>query len=460
MKIIILGAGQVGSSVAWNLASEANDITVVDTNPRILQRLQDRLDLRTVVGRASYPDVLERAGAEDADMILAVTNSDETNMVACQVARTLFHTPTKIARVRSHSYLKQAAKLFSPDVFPIDVIISPEQLVTNYIERLIEHPGALQVLDFAGGRVRLVAVRAYYGGPLVGHELRALSEHIPSIQARVAAIFRRGRPILPEGHTVIEADDEVFFIAARENIRAVMSELRRLDQPFKRVMLAGGGNIGTRLARALAGKYHVKIIEQDPQRAERISEELDKCIVLEGDASDEELLVEENIDSTDVFCALTNDEEANILSAMLAKRLGARKVMSLINRASYVDLVQGSEVIDIAISPQQATIGSLLAYVRRADVAIVHSLRRGAAEAIEAVAHGDRRTSRVVGRPIEEIKLPPGTTIGAIVRDDKVIIAHHDTVIEPEDHVILFLIDKRRVREVEKLFQPAAFYLK
>ncbi|MDX5410179.1 MAG: Trk system potassium transporter TrkA, partial [Thauera sp.] len=355
MKIIILGAGQVGSSVAHNLASEANDITVVDGNPQVLQDLQDRLDIRTVVGSGAHPDVLIRAGAEDADMIIAVTNSDETNMVACQVAYTLFHTPTKIARVRAAEYLNRP-RLFSQDALPIDVLISPEQLVTEYVQRLIDHPGALQVLDFAGGRVQLVALRAYYDGPLVGQELRALREHMPKVDARVAAIFRRGKPILPEGDTVVEVDDEVFFIAARENIRAVMRELRREDKPVKRVILAGGGNIGMRLAQALESRYQVKVIERSGERARMLSELLEKAIVLQGDAADEELLLEENIENTDVFCALTNDEEANILSAMLAKRLGARKVMSLINRASYVDLVH-SEAIDIALSPQQATIG-------------------------------------------------------------------------------------------------------
>lgn len=457
MKIIILGAGQVGSSVAQNLASEANDITIVDTNTRILHELQDRLDLRAVAGEASYPDVLRRAGAEDADMILAVTNSDETNMVACQVAYSLFHTPTKIARVRALEYLK-FQQLFTQEAFPIDVIISPEQLVCDYIQRLIEHPGALQVLDFAGGRVRLVAIKAYYGGPLVGHELRTLRDHMPTAEARVAAIFRRGRAIIPEGNTVIEADDEVFFLAAKEHIRAVMSELRRLEKNNKRIMLAGGGNIGKRLAQALESSCQVKIIERDGDRSRMISEDLDKTIVLMGDAADEELLLEENIENTDVFCALTNDDEANILSSMLAKRLGAGKVMSLINRASYVDLVESS-IIDIAISPQQATIGSLLTHVRRGDVVVVHSLRRGAAEAIEAVAHGDRRTSKVVGRTVGEIKLPPGSSIGAVVRGDNVIIAHHDTVVESEDHVILFLTDKNRIGSVEKLFQVGITFI-
>jgi trk system potassium uptake protein TrkA len=451
MKIIILGAGQVGASVAGNLASEANDITVIDDNAAVLHDLQDRLDIRTVTGHASHPDILMQAGADDADMIIAVTRSDETNMVACQVAYSLFRTPTKIARVRSIEYLRHP-KLFSQEALPVDVIISPEQLVTDYIERLIEYPGALQVLDFAGGRVQLVAVRAFYGGPLVGHELRDIKKHMPGIEARVAAIFRRGKPITPEGDTIIEADDEVFFVAASKHIRAVMSELRKLDKPVKRIIIAGGGNIGMRLAAAIEEQYKVTIIEHNTKRAKLLSEKLNRTIVLLGDAADEELLLDENIENTDVFCALTNDEEANILSAMLAKRLGARKVMSLINRESYVNLVQ-SDTIDVAISPQQATIGSLLTHVRRGDVVMVHSLRKGAAEAIEAVAHGSRDNSTVVGRMIGEIKLPTGTTIGAVVRGEEVIIAHHDTVIETDDHVILFLSDKKSIARVERLFQ-------
>ncbi|HEB94027.1 MAG TPA: Trk system potassium transporter TrkA [Gammaproteobacteria bacterium] len=457
MKIIILGAGQVGTSVAEVLASEASDITVVDVDSEKLDALRDRLDIGTVQGEAAHPEVLASAGAEDADMILAVTNSDEINMIACQVAYTLFHTPTKIARVRSVGYLSHP-QLFTQEALPVDVLISPEQLVTDYVQRLIEHPGALQVLDFASGKVQLVAVKAYYGGPLVGHELRALREHMPGIETRVAAIYRRGQAIVPEGNTVIEADDEVFFIAAKRHIRVVMKELRRLDKPVKRIILAGGGNIGIRLAKTLEDKYQVKLIDHNPERSKKISEELEKTLVLLGDAADEELLLDEHINHTDVFCAVTNDDEANILSAMLAKRLGAKKVMALINRAAYVDLVQ-SGIIDIAISPQQATIGSLLTHVRRGDVTAVHSLRRGAAEAIEAVAHGDKLSSRVVDRTIEDIDLPPGASIGAVVRGDEVIIAHHDTVIQAEDHVILFVVDKERIPEVERLFQVSATFL-
>ncbi len=458
MKIIILGAGQVGSTVAENLVRENYSLTVVDTDAQKLADLQSRLDLRTVTGAAGHPDVLREAGGEDADLILAVTNSDETNMVACAIANALFHTPTKIARIRAANYLAHP-EIFRQDVLPVDVIISPEQIVTDYILKLIEYPAALQVLDFADGLVQLVAVRAYHGGPLVGRPIKELRQRLPRVETRVAAIYRQDRPIAPEGNTVIEAGDEVFFIAATRDIRAVLSELRRQEKPVKRVMLAGGGNIGRRLARHLEARGVVtKLIDHNPARARLVAEELERTVVLLGDVADEELLKREGIDDVDTFCAVTSDDEANILSAMLAKQLGARRVMSLINRAAYVDLVQGG-TIDIAISPQQATIGSLLAHLRRGDVVAVHQLRRGAAEAIEAVAHGDANTSKVVGRRIQDITLPEGTNIGAIVRAGKVLIAHHDTVIESNDHVILFVVDKARIAEVERLFQVGFAFL-
>lgn len=455
MKIIILGAGQVGGTLAQNLASEANDITVVDNSEAKLQLLRDRLDIGVVNGMASHPEILIQAGIQDADMLIAVTNDDETNMIACQVAYTLFRTPTKIARIRANAYLAKQA-LFGNEAIPIDVLISPEQLVSNDIARLIEYPGALQVLDFADGYVQLVAVKAYYGGPLVGQELRFLRQHMPKIDTRVAAIFRRDRPITPTGTTVIEADDEVFFIASKSDIRAVMSELRRLETHYKRITIAGGGNIGLRLTRELESRYSVRLIEHNSKRCEQLSEQLNKAIVLKGSASDKELLLEENIESTDVFIALTNDDEANIMSSLLAKRLGARKVMALINNPAYVDLIQGGE-IDIAISPQQTTIGSLLTHVRRGDMVNVHSLRRGAAEAIEVIAHGDSRSSKVVGRTLDEINLPEGANIGAVVREKngskEVLIAHDNVVVETGDHVILFLVNKKHIRDIELLFQ-------
>jgi trk system potassium uptake protein len=457
MKIIIIGAGQVGATLAENLVGEKNEITVVDSDQETLRQLQDRLDLQVVTGVGSHPDVLKKAGAEDADMLIAVTNSDESNMMACQVAYSLFKTPTKIARVRSEQYIIYQEQLYKHQDIPVDHLIAPEQLVTQSIKRLIDYPGALQVVEFADGKASLVAVKAYYGGLLVGHALSALKEHLPNVETRVAAIYRRGKPIRPLGTTVIEADDEIFFIAATKNIRTIMSELQKLESSYKRIMIAGGGLIGAGLAKQLEHNHNVKLIEFNPERAKFLSAHLDKTIVFQGDASDQELLIEENVDQVDAFIALTNDDEANIMAAMLAKRLGAKKTMVLIQRSAYVDLVQGGE-IDIAISPQQATISALLTHIRRGDIVNVYSLRRGAAEAIEAIAHGDQSTSKVVGRTIREIKLPPGTTIGAVVREEEVIIAHGNTKIEANDHVILFLVDKKFINDVEKLFQPSAFF--
>jgi trk system potassium uptake protein len=451
MKIVILGAGQVGRTAAYHLSrEESNEVTVVDHNEEVLRDLQDRLDIRTVAGNASFPTVLEAAGAADADILVALTSSDEVNMMACEVAYTLFRTKTKIARIRAAEYTNRP-ELFSEEALSVDVFISPEQLVTEYVRRLIRTPGALQVLDFADGKVQLVGVRAQKGGLLVGHTLRELREHLPKVDARVVAIYRAGRSIRPEGDSVVEHGDEVFFLAAREDLKRVMAEMRREDNPVKRVVIAGAGNIGFRLAKALEKENQVKLIERDMRRARRVSELLENTIVLNGDAADEELLIEENIDSADVFAALTNSEEANILSAMLAKRLGAHKVMALINKPSYAELMESGS-IDIAISPQSVTIGSLLAHVRRGDVVRVHSLRRGAAEALEAIVHGNERTSRVIGRRVEEIKLPEGTLLGAIVRGHEVIIAHHDTVVQADDHVIVFLTDRRHIEAVERLF--------
>jgi trk system potassium uptake protein TrkA len=452
MNILILGAGQVGSNVAHQLArEEANRVTVVDVDAAALRELQDRLDVRTVIGHAAYPEVLERAGAPKSDMIIALTNSDELNMVVCQIVYTLFDTPTKIARIRAPEYIS-APNLFQSEHMPVDVCISPEQLVTDNIEQLIHYPGAFQVLEFADGKVRLVGVRAHQGGLLVGQQIKALDDHLPDVEARVAAIYRAGYPVPVDGETVIEEGDEVFFIAASKDIRVVMSEMRKLEEPVRRVVIAGGGNIGYRLAKALEKTNQVKIIERDRARARLLSEKLGRTIVLCGDAADEALMLEESVDSADIFVAITNAEEANILSSMLAKRLGCKKVMALINRPSYAELVESGN-IDVAISPQQVTIGSLLTYVRRGDVVKVHALRRGRAEAIEAIAHGEAGRSKVVGRSIDQIKLPQGTSICTIVRGDTVMQAHHDTVVEENDHVILFMTDRRHIDEVERVFQ-------
>ncbi|ENO85478.1 Trk system potassium transporter TrkA [Thauera linaloolentis] len=467
MKIIILGAGQVGASVAENLASEANDITLVDTSPDSLGVLRDRLEVRTVCGNAASPSVLREAGANDADLLIAVTQSDQTNLCACRIAKVIFNLPTRIARLRSTDYVDYP-ELLDETNFAVDFSICPEQVVTDYIKRLIAFPEALQVLEFAGGVLSLICVCAFEGGPLVGHPLKALKFHLPNVEVRIAAIYRNGVPIIPQGDTIIVPGDEVFCLAASVHIRQVMRELRRSDKPMRRIMIAGGGNIGFRLARSIEADYHVKILEARQERAELLASQLSRALVLRGDSTDEKLLEAEGIDETDLFVALTNDEEDNIMSALVAKRMGARRTLALINRKSYVDLVQGGP-IDIAISPAHTSIGTLLAHVRRGDVVAVHSLRRGAAEALEIIAHGSRKDSKVVGRPIEEIPFPKGATIGAIVREVKredgrvlrreVIMPHHDTVIEENDHVIVFCTHKNLVRKVEKVFQVGFHFL-
>ena len=477
MKVIILGAGQVGASVAEGLVSEENDITVVDSDGARLMRLQDKLDLRVVVGNAATPSVLRQAGAEDADMIIAVTQSDQTNLVACKLAQSVFNVPTRIARLRARDFLEDAT-LLSPENFAVDFALCPEQVITDYIRRLIEFPEALQVLNFAKGRVCLVAVRAYEGGLLVGKAIKEMREHLPpDMDARIAAIFRRDQPVFPAGDTVVEAGDEVFLLAATEHIRPVLRQLRRMMTPVERIMIAGGGNIGLRLAKVLEKRYEVKIIEGRQERAEFIANELDNTLVLQGDATDEELLEQENIGEMDLFLAVTNDDEDNIMAGSLAKRLGSKRVVALINRRAYAEMIEGGP-IDIGISPAQVSIGTLLAHVRHGDVAEVHSLRRGAAEALELVAHGDAKTSKIVGKRIGDIDWPHGVTVAALVRnfdravvightDDwtaitrhgEVVIAHHDTVIQAEDHVIVFCTRKKLVKKVEKLFAVGFHFL-
>jgi trk system potassium uptake protein TrkA len=452
MKILILGAGQVGRSAAYNLALEpANEVTVVDTDEQVLRDLQDRIDIRVVAGHASHPSVLESAGIADTDILIALTNSDEVNIVACQIAHTLYRTPTRIARIRAAEYTTRPG-LFVEGALAVDVWISPEELVTDYIAHLLSNPGALQVADFADGRVQLAGVRARPEGTLVGKPLRLLREHLPGSDARVAAIYRDERLIAADGDTVIAENDEIFFVAAREDLAKMLAELRRREPAVRKLVIAGGGNIGLRLARTLEQTHQIKLIERDPRRARRASELLQNTIVLRGDAADEELLIEENIDSADVFAALTNSDEANVMSAMLARRLGARRVMALVNRPAYGELME-SRNIDMVISPQTITIGSLLAHVRRGDIVRVHSLRRGAAEAIEVVVHGAADRSRVIGRRIEDVDLPGGASIVAIARGEQVIMAHHDTLIETEDHLIVFLSDRRHIEAVERLFQ-------
>ncbi len=451
MNILILGAGQVGSSTATQLAKEEdNEVTVVDISPEKLTKLGSRVDLQTIEGNAAYPETLKQSGAETADMLIAVTSSDEVNMVACQVASTLFDTPKKIARIRAQEYSENKA-LFSKSNIPVDYYINPEQLVTEHIAELILHPGAFQVLDFATGRVRMVGVRAKQQGFLVNQPIKFLHEHLGNEQVRIAAVYRDGDSIDPDGDTVIKKDDEVFFIAAREEIDYMISEFIQSQERVRKIMIAGGGGIGLKLASTLETTNQIKVIERSKARAKKIAELLEDAIVLVGDAADDNLLLEESIETTDVFVALTNSEEANILSSMLAKKLGCKKAMALINKASYSGLIETGS-IDIAISPQQITIGSLLTHVREGDVVKVHSLKRGNAEALEAIAH-EHKGSKVVGKMIENIKLPKGAFITAVLSSSGDLkTLHHTTVIEPDDHVIVFITDREKIADVEKLF--------
>lgn len=484
MKIIILGAGRVGQSVADSLVSERNDITVIDTDAERLRDLESRFDLRGVVGNGIEPEVLAEAGAQDTDLLIACAAQDETNLVCCKIAQLLFNIPTRIARVRSSGFAMDE-RLTGPEGFGVDRIICPEESLTRYIGKLIEYPEAMQVREFAGGRACLVSVRARAGAPMVSHSIGELREGHPDLSVRVVAIYRRfsdepDRFIACDGSTRIEPGDEVFMLSAREHIKGVLAAMHRPgsqpSQPVRRIMIAGGGRVGLRLARQLAqmgGRFHLKIIEDQAERCVALASVLPSdVLVLQGDTTDEDLLTDEGIEEVDLFLALTDDDEDNIMSCLLAKRLGARRVLALINRRSYADLMHGTQ-IDIALSPAQAMLGELLAYVRQGDVQAVHSLRRGVAEALEIVARGDKKSSRVVGRKVSELALPRDVHMGLIVRglpesndavqpDDlreaEVIIPRSSTVIERNDHVVFFLPNKRLVREVEKLFRVSATF--
>jgi trk system potassium uptake protein TrkA len=462
MRIIILGAGRVGESVAESLVSERNDITVIDPDPQKLRLLEERLDLRGVPGNGIHAAVMQRAGAEDADMLIACASLDETNLVACKIAHDTFRIPSTIARLRGPEF-KEGDPLLGKEGFAVDHVICPEESVVRYVQKLIDYPQALQILDFSGGRALLIAVRATDGSPVVNHTIAQVRERFPDAPMRLVAMYRQEALLHCDGGTVIRPGDEIFLLAGAEQIRPVLRAMHRSDEAVRRVMIAGGGKVGLRLARRLAGHYQVKLIERDQKRCEYLAGQLPAdMLVLQGDGTDEELLADENVAEMDMFLALTSDDEDNILSAMLAKRLGARRVLTLINRRAYADLIQGG-TIDIAVSPAQTVIGELLAHVRRGDVVAVHSLRRGAAEALEGVARGDAKTSRLVGRRLGEVTLPQGVSVGIIVRGagerQQVLIPHHDLMIEADDHLVMFIPHKRQVRDVERLFQVSATFL-
>jgi len=451
MKILILGAGVTGSSVAQALASEENDIVVIDFKQELLDALKERFDIATVTGNAAHPSVLELAGVHNTDIVIAVTDSDETNMLACMIINALYNRPKTIARVRAIDYLKNP-KLFGLNGIPVDIVISPEQIVMESIRNIIEFPGVLHISDFAGGLVRLFSVKVVADGVLTGKKIKTLKERLSDGKTRVVAIFRQGKPLCVTGEASIETGDEVFLVAPRKEVRRVLTELNKLEAPLKRIIIAGGGHVGKRLALALENDHQVKIIEKDPKRAKIIANDLGNTVVLLGDCADEALLLDESIDSADLFCAITDNDGVNIISTSLAKSLGARKTICLLNNNSYTKLLPGTG-IDVTVLPNQETLGSILKHVRRGDVAQVSSLCGGTAEAIEAIAHDSNGEDSVVGRRVDTIDFPAGIVMGALIRNSEVISIHHDTVFKEGDHVVMFAMDKKLVTNIEQTFQ-------
>ena len=448
-KIAVLGGGQVGASVAKILTDDGNDITLVDNNVSVLEDLQEDNDIKTIQGNASSPSVLNQAELSDCDILIATTASDEVNLVSCHLAKKMFNVPNVIARLRNAEYREETSD-FNLDLFSIDSIISPSLLVTDFIKNIIEHPGAFQAFDFADGKLQVIGVTVLKDGPLAGKKLSEFKKHMPNVNVNVIAIYRDRKSLPVNGSSIIETGDDVFFLATEENMR-FMSELRKNQSRVENIMIAGGGNVGTILAAKLSEKFSTKIIEKDQSRSKYLSETLEGVVVLNDDISDESLLENEGIKDVDFFCSVTNDDQMNILSSKLAKDLGAKKSIAIINKPSYRKLV--SKEIDVVVSPEDVTIGSLLASVRASDVVKVHSLGFGEAELFEVIIHGDKNTSKVVSKKISDLELPQGCRVGAIYRNESVILAQGDIEICSEDRLIIFLLNKRDFPKLAKLFQ-------
>jgi trk system potassium uptake protein TrkA len=448
-KIAVLGGGQVGSSLAKILTDDGNDITLIDTNLSVIEDLQEDNDIKTIHGNASSPSVLEQAEVNDCDILIATTASDEVNLVSCHLAKKMFNVPTVIARLRNSEF-QVSTSGFDLDLFSIDSIISPSQLVTDFIKNIIEHPGAFQAYDFADGKLQVIGATVLKDGPLAGRKLSEFKKHLPNVDVKVIALYR-DRKILPvNGTTVIETGDDLFFLATEENMR-FMSELSKNQSRIENIMIAGGGIVGMTLADKLSQKFSTKIIEKDLIRSKYLSESLEDTVVLNDDISDESLLDNEGIEEVDYFCSVTNDDQMNILSAKLAKDLGAKKSIAIINKLSYRKLV--SKEIDVVVSPEDVTIGSILASVRTSDVVKVHSLGFGEAELLEIIIHGDNKTSKVVGKKVSELELPSGCRIGAIYREGKVILLNEDVSIQSNDRLIIYLLHKKDFSKLARLLQ-------
>jgi trk system potassium uptake protein TrkA len=448
-KIAVLGGGQVGSSLAKILTDDGNDITLVDINSSVLEDLQEDNDIKTIHGNASSPSILEQAELNDCDILIAITGSDEVNLVSCHLAKKMFNVPTVIARLRNSEF-QVSTSGFDLDLFSIDSIISPSKLVTDFIKNIIEHPGAFQAFDFADGKLQVIGATVLKDGPLAGKKLSEFKNHLPNVDVKVVALYRNRKTIPVNGSTIIEIGDDIFFLATPENMRFI-SELSKNQSRIENIMIAGGGNVGMTLATALSKKFSTKIIEKNLLRSKYLSESLEDTVVLNDDISDESLLENEGIEDVDFFCSVTNDDQMNILSAKLAKDLGASKSISIINKLSYRKLV--SKEIDVVVSPEDVTIGSILTSVRTSDVVKVHSLGFGEAEILEIIIHGDKNTSKVVDRKVSDLELPTGCKIGAIYRDGNIILMHNDLTIKSNDRLILYLLHKKDFSKLAKLFQ-------
>ncbi|MSO70755.1 MAG: Trk system potassium transporter TrkA [Alphaproteobacteria bacterium] len=451
MRAIVCGAGQVGSSIARELAAEEVNVTVIDQRPDLIKRISDTLEVQALVGFASHPDVLEAAGARDAEMIIAVTFADEVNMVACQVAHSLFNVPTKIARVRARSYLKPDwADLFTRSHLPIDVIISPEIEVARAIRRRLAVPGAFEVIPLAGDRLRLVGVRCREDCPLVRTPLRQLTTLFPELRIRIVGIRRDERPIVPRGDDQMLPGDDVYFVVDTRQVGRAMAAFGHLEPEAHRVLIIGAGNIGQGLAEDLAASdsgVEVKLIEIDKERAEKVAQACPRAIVLNGDALDPELLAEAGVGRVETVVAVSNDDEVNILASLLAKRSGAQRAVTLVNKLGYGPLTRPLG-IDVVVNPRAITVSTILQHIRRGRIHSVHLLSDDFGEILEAEA---LETSGLVGVPLREARLPPGVIIGALVRGGEVQVARPDTVLAAGDRVVLFAV-KESVKAVEKLF--------
>jgi len=457
MKVIVCGAGQVGFNIARYLAMEKNDVTVVDQSPDLVRRIGDILDVQAVIGHAAHPEVLEQAGIQSADMIIAVTYADEVNMIACQVAHSLFDVPTKIARIRHQSYLNPMwANLFSRDHLPIDVIISPEIEVARAVTRRLQVPGAFEMIPLAGGKVKLLGVRCGNECPIVNTPLRQLTQLFPDLNIVVVGITRQDNPIIPSADDQMLPGDEVYFVVDSAHVARAMAAFGHEEAEARRLLICGGGNIGLFLAKEIEEQHswvNAKIIEIDPERAELIAGQLGRTVVLQGDVLDPEILAEAGVDATETIVTVTNDDETNILAALLAKRQGCQRAIALINKSTYEPLISPLG-IDVAVSPHYITVATILQHVRRGRIHSVHPLREGFGELIEAEALA---TSSLVGAPLKDIDLPPGVLLGAIVRDDKVIVPRGTTIVQAKDRVVLFAA-KSAISQVEKMFSVRLEY--